>query len=236
MAREKEIKIKLVGLSLEEFIAKIRKGGFKLQKTISQKDTYFDTPDWFLYQHLSALRLRSVDNQDHSFSFKKLFATPGKRDFFHIEEIEVPAPFSDSTSLAQIFFHLGLKYANQKFSSAGQISDFLIAQAFQDEQQMTKIRRIFTKETHEIVIDDVDQVGVIIELECQDSEPLDLMQTLLTDSQWIRDLEGTSFTWLKNVKGFTSHIKNFDRFKIEPDWNVLPHERQMYQKLSKSNL
>jgi adenylate cyclase class IV len=236
MAREKEIKIKLTGLSLGEFISKIKTHGFILQKKISQQDTYFDTSDWFLYHHLSALRLRKVDGLDHSFSFKKVFATPTKRDYFHIEEIEVKAPFANVSGLDQIFSHLSLNYGHCMFASSSELTNYLLSEKYQSEQCMSKTRQIFTKGQVEIVIDDVDRVGVIIELECQDNEPLDVVRSFLTDTQWTRDLEGTSFAWLKSVKGFTSHIEDLKRFKLEPDWNVLPHERQMYQELLRSNL
>lgn len=234
MAREKEIKLKLVGVSLTGFISKIKELGFKLHSVIRQQDDYFDDSGWSLYHHLAALRIRKVNGQDHSLSFKKVFATPGKRDPFYIEEIEVPAPFTDTSVLHQIFSRLGIRSQRKQFDSAKQLTDFLIKSGFTSEQRMLKTRRIFTKDANEIVIDDVDRVGVIIEIECLESEPLDLVRTLLKDNEWNRDLEGTSYVWLRNVKGFTSHLTNLTRFATQPDWNVLEKERRMYLKILSS--
>ena len=90
---------------------------------------------------------------------------------------------------------------------------------------------VYVNGEDEIVIDDVDKVGVIVELECQKNNPLHVVVTFLKDKDWERSMEGTGYIWLKNVKGLTSHIKNLKRFKKEPGWNVWSNERSLYSSL-----
>ncbi len=231
MAREKEIKIKLIGITLDEFISRINKKGFTLEKTINQLDIYFDTKDWYLYKHIAALRIRIVNNIYDSLSFKKVFFIPNKKDNYFVEETETKAPFKNTQELAEIFDKLKLSYNNKIFKSGKNIVSFLKKYKYHDEQKMPKVRQIFKNGGDEIVIDDVDQVGIIIELECKENEPLEFVKTLLDDFEWERNLEGTSYVWLKKVKGLTSHIESFKRFKKEPAWNVWKHEQKMYKEL-----
>jgi inorganic triphosphatase YgiF len=72
VAREREIKIRLKGVAVDELVRRIQKLGFTHERTVKQTDIYFDTVDWFLYDQLAALRLRKVNGKDSSFSFKKL--------------------------------------------------------------------------------------------------------------------------------------------------------------------
>lgn len=229
MSQEKEIKIILKKLPLNKFIKRIVKKGFVKEKQVSQTDIYFDTPDWYLYENLAALRLRVVNNKDHSFSFKKLFYRPNNKDKYFIEEIETHFPFKESDKLMEIFNKIGIVYNGQNFKSGKEITSFLKKQKYSDDQKMSKLRQVFKKECDEIVIDDVDRVGVIIELECKENEPLEIVKEVLDDSEWERSIEGTSYIWLKNVKGLSSHIKNLERFKTEPDWNVWEIEKEMYK-------
>lgn len=220
MSEEKEIKIKLTNLSLDRFIERIVAKGFRKEKKIAQLDIYFDTKDWLLYESLAALRLRIVNGKDHSFSFKKIFYTPHRNNHYFVEEIETHAPFNNLSKFSEIFNSIGVKYDGRPFASGREITDFLKNNNYFDEQKMPKIRSIFKRGSDEIVIDDVDKVGVIIELECKKHEPLEIVKEILLDSEWQRSLEGTSYIWLKNVKGLNSHIKNLERFKDNPKWNV----------------
>ena len=235
MAREKEIKIRLIGITLDEFINRINKKGFTLEKTINQLDIYFDTKDWYLYEHIAALRIRVVNNIDDSLSFKKVFFIPYKKDNYFVEEIETKAPFKNTQELAEIFAKLKLSYNDKIFKSGKEIISFLKKHKYHDGQKMPKVRRIFKSGGDEIVIDDVDQVGIIIELECKENEPLELVKTLLDDFEWERSLEGTSYAWLRNVKGLTSHIENFKKFEKMPAWNVWKHELKKYKELTASS-
>ncbi|MEK7110271.1 MAG: hypothetical protein AAB867_00245, partial [Patescibacteria group bacterium] len=180
---------------------------------------------------IAALRIRIVNNIYDSLSFKKVFFIPNKKDNYFVEEIETKAPFKNTQELAEIFAKLKLSYNNKIFKSGKNIVSFLKKYKYHDEQKMPKVRQIFKNGGDEIVIDDVDQVGIIIELERKENEPLEFVKTLLDDFEWERNLEGTSYVWLKKVKGLTSHIESFKRFKKEPAWNVWKHEQKMYKEL-----
>ncbi len=230
MAREREIKLKLK-IPLESFLAKIKRQGFKLKNTLEQLDIYFDTKDWYLYEYLAALRLRVVNGENHSFSFKKMFYLPDKLDKYFIEEIEVKYPFQDLNKINQIFQRLNLQN-NPIFKTEKELITILKNQNYSDDQRMFKQRRIFRKDGNEIVIDDIKRVGVVIELECKKDEPLRVIQNILDKNEWERELEGTSYAWLKKVKGLNSHFQNLKKFQSQPDWNVWENEKEMYAKLS----
>lgn len=230
MAQEKEIKIQLK-IPIRTFVKRIRTRGFKLVKSIEQTDIYFDTADWFLYNHIAALRLRLTEGKDGSFSFKKVFYLPKKKDKFYIEEIETHAPFNQTEELLKIFSRVEIPYPGTVFNSGKELTAFLRQNRYFNEQIMPKTRTVYSDGKNEIVIDDIDRVGIIFELECTKEEPLDVIKKLLKSSEWSRSLEGSSYIWLKNVKGLTSHIANLERFKTEPDWNVWKNEREMYKKL-----
>jgi len=229
MAREKEIKI-VLKIPLDDFIKRIQQKGFKLLRTQKQKDIYFDTKNWFLYENIAALRLRQVDGKDYSFSFKKVFYLPRIKDYY-VEEIEVKFPVKNISDAKKIFKRLNIPFNNYLLKSGKEISRYLTEWGYFDEQKMPKIRDVYFDGEDEVTIDDVEKVGIIIELECLNRNPLHVVKVLLKDNEWVRNLEGTSYIWLKNVKGLSSHIENLERFKKEPDWNVWDNERTMYKKI-----
>lgn len=230
MAQEKEIKIRL-RIPLDIFLKKIQAKGFKLLHTVKQTDIYFDTPDWFLYEHLAALRLRLTNEKDSSFSFKKLFYLPKKQDKYYIEEIEIKSPFVKIDQLREIFDRLEILYCDVTFATGKELTQYLTLNNYFDEQKMAKTRQVYCDGKNEIEIDDIEQVGVIVELECLEDEPLDVVKTLLAKDEWDRSVEGSSYIWLKNVKGLTSHLTNLDKFKTKPDWNVWKNEKDLYKKM-----
>ena len=232
MAREKEIKI-LLKISLKDFVKRIQAQGYKLLHTVKQRDIYFDTRDWYLYENLTALRLRQVNEMDYSFSFKKLFYLPIKEDRYYIEEIEIKTPFNKVTEFQQIFNRLQITYNQEMFKKGRDLILFLKRHQYFDKQIMPKVRKVYTDGTNEVTVDDVDQVGVVVELECVNDEPLHLVDTFLSDQEWIRDIEGTSYLWLKKVIGLTSHLKNLKKFETRPDWNVWDNEIDMYSEIQK---
>ncbi len=228
MAQEKEIKI-LLKISLDDFIKRIQKKGYKLLHTLKQTDIYFDTKDWFLYENIAALRLRQIKGKDHSFSFKKMFYLPKVKEYY-IEEIEVKFPFEDFTKLKEIFERINIPYDKNVFKNGEQLIKYLAHYKYFAEQKMPKIRRVYSNGEDEFTIDEVENVGIIVELECLKNDPLHIVKTLLKDREWKRNLEGTSYIWLKNVKGLTSHLSNLDKFKTTPDWNVWDNEKDIYTK------
>lgn len=226
MAREKEIKIQLK-IGLDDFIKRIQKKGYKLVHKLNQTDIYFDTKDWFLYENIAALRLRQIDGKDSSFSFKKVFYLPKIKDYY-IEEIEVKFPIKNFDDAREIFKKVNITFNKTVLKNGKEITKYLSKHNYFDEQNMPKLRTVYSNGEDEITVDDVENVGIIVELECTNNDPLHIIKRLLKDSDWDRSLEGTSYIWLKNVKGLTSHIKNLERFITEPDWNVWNNEKKMY--------
>ena len=226
MAREKEIKI-ILKINLEDFIKRIQKKGYKFLHTLKQTDIYFDTEDWFLYENIAALRLRQEDGKDLSLSFKKVFYIPRIKDYY-IEEIEVKFPLKDSAKLKEIFRRINVPFNKNAFETGVELTKYLFSYKYFDEQKMPKIRMVYSNGEDEVTIDNVEKVGTIVELECLKNNPLHIIKILLKDKEWSRSFEGTSYIWLKNIKGLTSHLKNLERFKTDPDWNVWENEKKMY--------
>lgn len=230
MAREREIKVRLKGVSLDEFVKRIEKSQFKLVKAIEQEDIYFDNKDWWLYDNLAALRWRKVNGKDHSFSFKKMFYIPHKEDKHFIEEVESKFPL-ENEAIKDIMKALNVE-GNPDISSGEALASFFRDKGFLDEQKMPKTRRVYKRGDDEVVIDDVDKVGVIIEIERQEGEPMELAKEFLADNEWERDLEGTSYIWLRKVKGLDRHLGHLKRFEEIPDWNVWEWEKDYYKNIS----
>lgn len=231
MAQEKEIKI-LLKINLSEFIKRILANGYRFVHKLNQADIYFDTRDWFLYKNIAALRLRKIDDIDNSFSFKKVFYIPNKNDYY-VEEIETNFPLHDHEKIKQIFNKVNIPFKADVLLDGVTLTRYLAKCRFFDDQKVLKVRTVYAKNGDEIIIDDVDKVGTIVELECLKNDPLAVVKTLLKPNEWDRSLEGTSYIWLKNVKGLNSHIKNIERFKTKPDWNVWENEKAMYLKITK---
>ena len=228
---EKEIKIEL-DIPLDVFLGRIEKRGFKKQKQITQSDNYFDTDDWKLYKNVAALRIRRVNNVDHSFAFKKVFHTPSRDNFQYVEEIEGEFPVSDNSKLISILERLGMRAENYNINNGLELAELFKQNGYQDEQVLVKTRLAFSDDrNNEIVIDDVENVGLIIELECQEFNPLEVVKDMLQDHEWKRSVKGTSYLWLEKVKGFNDHIDYPEKFKQSADWNVWDNEREFYSSL-----
>ncbi|MDK2899112.1 MAG: hypothetical protein PWQ10_299 [Patescibacteria group bacterium] len=229
---EKEIKIEL-NIPLNVFLGRIKKLGFKKQKQITQSDNYFDTSDWKLYKSVSSLRIRKVDGKDHSFTFKKVFHIPNRDNFQYVEEIEDIFPILNDSNLKSIFNRLGMQSKDYNIKNGLELADIFKQHGYRGEQVLNKTRLAFLDDrNNEIVIDDVDNVGVIIELECQECNPLEIVKEILQDEEWNRSFKGTSYLWLEKVKGFDDHLDYQNKFKESADWNVWDNERDFYLTLS----
>ena len=232
---EREITISL-NIPLAEFIQRVEGVGIEKKKEVRQTDNYFDTDDWSLYKNAAALRLRQVDDIDQALAFKKMFYLPNRDNKFFIEEIEDKLPLEDNSKLKDIFYRVGIDADGNGVIDADEIRNVLKENGFQGEQSMSKTRQLFCdRNENDIVIDDVDKVGTIIELECHNDEPLDMVKNLLREDEWVRSHIGTSYIWLEKVKGFNNHLEYETKFTESPDWNVLEREREMYDDLISSS-
>jgi adenylate cyclase class IV len=117
-------------------------------------------------------------------------------------------------------------------NSGEEVTKYFVSKGYFDSQKMQKTRKVFSYRDCELVIDEVDRVGLIIELECQAGEPMELVKSFLVENEWERDLEGTSYIWLRKVKGLKRHLNHLKRFETEPEWNVLAQEREYYLGIS----
>jgi adenylate cyclase class IV len=228
---EKEIKIEL-NIPFSEFIERITNSGFEKEKEISQRDNYFDTSDWKLYKSVASLRVRQVNNVDHSLTFKKVFHLPERTsNKFYVEEIEGKLPLTDKFGLESIAERLGMDISGDPVNGMD-LSELFRMNGFQDEQVLNKVRSIYKdKNNDEIVIDNVDNVGMVIEIECCEGNPIDLAERLLSGDEWKRSTQGTSYIWLENIKGFNDHLGYDKRWTDTPDWNVWENEKDMYGRL-----
>lgn len=233
MPQEKEIKIKLK-IPIESFLNRLKETGYYKIAEFRQNDIYFDTRKWFLYRNLAALRFRKVEDSDYSFSFKKMFYMPNRNDKYYIEEIEVKKPFNETDKIHQIFNRLRIPHKSFSFKNLRSLTRFLYLHKYIDLQKMIKTRTVYKRENNEVQIDNVDKVGIIIELETENNDPLDIIKQILKNYEWSRSVEGTSYLWLKKFKNLNSHIENRKRFFKEPDWNVWDNEIEMYNSLNKS--
>jgi adenylate cyclase class IV len=234
---EKEIKIELK-IPIEQFLKRARKLGYKNQKTITQTDNYFDTTDWKLYKSVASVRIRRVNGKDHSFAFKKVLNIPTRSNSHYVEEIEGAFPITRHDAVKDIFERLSIKCDDYTSIVNGeQLANVFLINGLQGEQVMSKVRRsLIDANKNEIVIDDIENVGTVVELECEDNEPLEVVKSLLDDDEWSRNITGTGYMWLEKVKGFNLHLKYPKRFSKDPDWNVWENEREMYDNMLKAQV
>lgn len=235
MAREKEIKVDLK-IPVKDFEERIKTNGYTLTRTLKQEDIYFDTKDWQLYHHISSLRLRKINNKPQDITFKKMFCLPFNEDNWYLDELETAFAKPEIAVLQKISQRLRIRLETSWIESKGDsISEFikyLRGEQLLDEQHMKKTRTIFKKGSTEIVIDDVDHVGVVVEIETLKDNPAHRLRELLSEDEWERSFKGTSYLWLQNVKGLPDQEKHFKRFEKEPDWNVWDNEKELYKRLT----
>jgi adenylate cyclase class IV len=236
MAQEKEIKL-ILKIPLKEFLKRIKEKNFKKIKTIKQEDIYFDTKDWKLYKSLAALRLRKTNNKSSSFSFKKLFFIPKLNNKWYVEEDEIDFPLQDTKTLTKIFTRLNIPYHNEKFNKENTLAKFLENSGYQSDEHFKKTRTIYEDKQgfNEISVNNVEKVGIIVELECSHEDPHKVANQLLNSDEWKSSNEGLGYMWLKKVKGFSDHIKMMKKLKSNPALNVWENEKDLYENLCINN-
>ena len=232
MAQEKEVRVQ-IKIPLVDFRQRLLAAGFKYESKANYLDIYFDTPEWDLYNHIALLRIRKVNGKEHSFSFKKVFYLPANIEPYYIEEIEAPLPITDKAKLSEIAGRIGYRLTTRLPVKADDLYKLLIAAGFQDEQTIPKTREKYVLNDIEVTIDEIDQVGTMIEFETKESDPFAELYKILLDNELERVNEGIGYIWLRNTKGFTKHLKNLRRFKQEPEWNILENERDFYAQIKK---
>lgn len=233
MANETTVKIQLE-IPLDKFIERINKHGFSRTETLNQHDIYFDTSDWHFYNHLASFRLRLIDGADHSLTFKKVFYSPKGKQNFITEEITIDTPFKDFKAINKLFDRLELESPEESLINGRTLQKHLLQLGLQSEQQVHKVRQVYVSPDAELVIDMVDNVGILIELRNTTIDTSELIQNILEEKEWSPTAMATSFIWLKNVKEFDHHETAFEKFTEDPQWNVWEHEQKIYKKLIKS--
>jgi adenylate cyclase class IV len=236
MAREKEIKVDLK-IPVKDFEERIKSNGYNLTQTLEQEDIYFDTKDWELYHHESSLRLRKINNKPQNITFKKMFCIPSNEDNWYLDELETPFTNPELAVLEKISLRLRIRlktgWIETDRDSVVEFIKYLKDEQLLDEQHMKKTRTVFKKDGTEIVMDNVEHVGVVVEIETQKDNPAHRLKELLSEDEWERSFKGTSYLLLQNVKGLPDQKQHFERFKKEPDWNVWENERELYERLIK---
>ena len=231
MAEEREIKV-LLKIPLEGFIEKIIEFGFKPVAAVNQTDTYFDTEDWNLYKSVAAIRIRAINGIKKELTYKKLFHMPHRANQWFVEEVEAEFPLTVSTEMCEALRQIGVADIPITIDTAADASALLSRNNLFGTQVMDKTRRVFLHDEAELVIDDIQGMAPVIEIEGRSSDPLDLLNRLLTDQEWERSLDGTSYVWLEQNFGLTHHKTHQGLFKQQADWNVLLSERAWYDKLN----
>lgn len=231
MAQEKEVRIQL-NIPMQTFKKRLEAAKFKFLGKADYLDIYFDTQDWSLYNQIASLRIRIVNGKDHTFTFKKVFYLPANKEPYYIEELETQFPIVDLQAYTDILSKLNLKSASELPLDFGSLTRLLIDSGFQDGQRIPKTREKYVLNDIEVTIDEIDQVGTIIEFETKESKPVAELLKILSNDEFVEIEEGVGYIWLRKTRGFTKHLENYRRFKTEPEWNVLESEKDFYKKIS----
>lgn len=236
MSQEKEIKLYLKK-DLADFIVDIEKNGYisNGNKNVIT-DIYLDTEDWKLYNSIAALRLRLKESDIiNSLSFKKFFNLKLDNEPWYIEELEAKAPFN-SDIIDEIATILMIDKQNSKgelelLTSCDSILNFFSNHGFKRQISIKKTRSVYKKGETEICIDDIENLGTLVEIESTDEEPLLVAESLLNPQEWERSIEGVSNIFMRVNYGQDKHLSYMKNFESDPAWNVWENEKEWYDKL-----
>jgi len=235
MAQEKEIKV-ILSIPLEDFINRLLKANFAREKVLFQKDQYFDTKERFLYKSVAALRIRTNGDGVKKFAFKKLFNFSNKKNKWYVEEVEKALPFFMNLEFKEVFAKLKIYDLPDSFNTAESLKDFLTQNGYIGDVTISKERTVFNRGDVEIVVDDIKDLGIVIEIECKSGDPHQLAKEILSENEWTITVEGTSNLWMRKNRGLDDHLEYLRRLQTDPEWNVWETERSWYNNIQRDSL
>jgi len=233
MEEEKEIKIEILDKDrgVEEIKKIIEKNlGVKFSTAIKTKDCYFDSADKNLFNLNHAFRIRDANNS--SLAYKARFFVPERKEnpwFILEKDLNFPLNKEDLISF--------LNLANKEIPkilpgeiTRENIEEILNQLNLNKSIIINKKRYIASTKDYSIFLDDVESLGVFVEIEASNND-LDLKKIL----------SKIEFNYKQILLGYTNlyaerilkmKIPDFDKkHKKDPDWNYLPGQKEIVMRL-----
>lgn len=232
MAEEKEIKLELSqDTQIQPILETLNQHGFMFDKTVRQKDIYFDNPHHYFSTHDKGLRIRYIENKAIDFTFKTLFYLSKRTQPWYVEEHVFPLP---STQIKE--WQLLLKrFSFTQKETTTILDESVIRKTFEDNNitpsiAVEKKRSYFNREGDCFIIDEVKNLGTFIEIECQINSPHSICDELGMNEIGKKTVDGYPAMLMR--KQGISTINKKETYSKNPIWNVLETERELYQKLN----
>ncbi|MBU0461789.1 MAG: CYTH domain-containing protein [Nanoarchaeota archaeon] len=231
MDEEKEIKILVTkdAASLKRMLSDF---GATHHSSVTQSDVYYDFPDAKLHSIQHGLRIRIEDNKPKNLEFKALFHLPEKQGHpWHVVESSFSFPIKDVKGLNKIFSLLGLPSISEKEISYDDLKIFFKSNDLSASMTINKERVTMKKDDVEFMIDNVDRLGLFLEVETANSRPHEVLEQLGLAGEERFALGYTGLYAKKFLK--EDPEDKLKKFKQDPFWNVLPSEREFVETLHK---
>ncbi len=168
---EYEVKIKLSEYNIEELEKTILSKGFLLEKETEQTDIYFVHPNKDFSQTDEALRIRYEDDANPVVTYKG----PKKGNRGKVR-VEINVKCLDNPN--DLFLFLG----------------------FKEYGKVKKKRKVFVRNGIEIMLDNVENLGVFMEIECKTKEDWDKIDEIKKEIS-IEEFEEERTSYLELLYG-----------------------------------
>jgi predicted adenylyl cyclase CyaB len=234
MVQEKEIKIKFSqGTSRELIEKKLEQFGAKKVKSTKQTDTYFDNNQAFLLLNDHVIRIREETEKQPSFCFKTIFYFPEPNKWY-VDEIEHHISELNSEKINPVLERLSLNLFNHDENvNPDTIKQKLASSEIKEYLKIIKDRSIYQKENTFFMLDEVENLGLYLEIECLDeNDPDTILNSLNLNCIFDEIRLGYTNEYLSKVKNQQVHGK--EKYINSPRWNVLNGEESIYDSLKKN--
>ena len=236
---EKEIKIKISKAQYNKLLSS-RPRSSKLINPLNQKDVYYDREDLYITNLNRGLRVRFHEHSLVCLEFKSLFYNPyaDKGNPWFIEEITFPFPLESNNlnKLFSILVRLDLlspvkaTYCSPKLSHLFEVEQILSCADLKPMIVVNKKRVGYQDGKVQYVFDYIKGLGYFLEIESQQEDPLRILEKLNLDNcQIIRN--GYNDMLAVDIPSYVSNDEKQRRFKKNPNWNILPSEKEMIEEI-----
>jgi adenylate cyclase class IV len=185
MQKSTEIELKLEIHNTKKLQSFLKELTFENKKRV--KDVYLDTKTGELFKRGIFIRLRNEKTLDFKFNLSEILKeTEGQLEHFHCDEYNFNLPLheSDMGKLNEVSEVLGLKKIDkadlETFKSKNHFVDFVI---------IDRERATYKKDDYTIVIDNVNDLGMYMEIEYVTEEAVDFYEVKKQMLEFLHDLE-----------------------------------------------
>jgi len=237
---EKEIKIQ-VSKKIFDRVKKLIVGKKLKEKVKKQTDIYFDNELMSITNLNRGLRIRFNGNVVSQLEFKSLFFNKHTRkdNPWYIEEISLDMPLNKKSykKLDSILQRLAVSLPRLEMETLDYkgLKIALANVGLYPKITVTKDRQEFVGKNAIYVFDYIKELGYFIEIETNDgTDPLKIINKVIGNKDYSFIRNGYNDMVAKNIDNYLSNEVKQLLFKINHQWNILPTEEKLVDKLLSS--